>query len=153
MANEVGSQNLESKTDESKEIVSYKIKNFKASLLPLSFRNVIIAPFLNSLRYGNDLFKLIDKDIYYSVYGKYVELLMNRPNAQIKIALLEDEIVLGWSLSELKTLHYIWIKKDLRRQGIAKTLLPKEFDTISHITNKGLSIWATKFPEIKFNPF
>ena len=53
----------------------------------------------------------------------------------------------------MKTIHYIWVKNEVRRQGIGKALMPKEFDTISHITNKGISIWVNHFPEVKFNPF
>ena len=147
----MGHQILDTQTNESKE--SYKIRQYPASLLPEEFKNLIIAPFLNSLRYGNDLFKLIDKDIYYFTYGKYVESLLKRPLSIIKMAFLDDNTVLGWSLIESHTVHYVWVKKEVRRQGICNALLPKEFDKISHITNKGINIWVSKYPEVKFDPF
>lgn len=150
----MGDKVLELETNELKEVESsYRIRIYSTLLLPEEFKNLVIAPFLNSLRYGNDLFKLIDKDAYYKSYGKYIELLMKRPQAQVKLAMLSDETVLGWSLYEPNTLHYVWVKKEVRRQGIGRSLLPKEFDTITHITNKGISIWINKYPEVKFDPF
>lgn len=148
----MGDKTLEPETNEP-EKESYRIIIYPAIKLPEEFRNLIIGPFLNSLRYGNDMFKLIDKESYYNNYGRYVELLLQRPTAMVKLAQLDDETVLGWSLIEDQTLHYVWIKKEVRRQGIAKALMPKEFNTISHITNKGMNIWVNKFPLVRFNPF
>lgn len=147
----MGNKILEPTSDESQE--SYKIITYPGNQLPQDMRSLIIAPFLNSLRYGNDLFKLIDKNSYYSVYPKYIEALLRRDNSIIKTAALDDETILGWSLIENKTLHYIWVKKEVRRQGIGQSLLPKEFDVISHITNKGMNIWVSKYPKVRFDPF
>lgn len=108
---------------------------------------------MNSLRYGNDLFKLMDKDSYYEAYSRYIDSILHKPTSTIRIAALDDETVLGWSLSEDKIVHYVWVKKEVRRQGIARSLLPKEFDTITHITNVGMNIWVNKFPQVRFNPF
>lgn len=147
----MGNQKLELTTNEPQE--RYRLVPYKGTIIPSDLRNLIIAPFLNSLRYGNDLFKLIDKDAYYLAYGKYIELLLQRPDTQVKFAILNDDTVLGWCLTEEKILHYIWVKKEVRRQGIARALLPHKFDTISHITNKGINIWAKHYPEVRFNPF
>lgn len=153
MANEMGNQILESETNEPKEVEHYKIIIHSGPKLPPEFKNLIIAPFLNSLRYGNDLFKLIDKESYYSAYSKYIEHLLDRATTTIYLAVLDDQTVLGWSMVGYKTIHYIWVKKEVRRQGIGRSLLPKEFDTITHITNVALNIWASKFPNVRFNPF
>lgn len=122
--------------------------------LPEEYKNVILAPFLNSLRYGNDMFKLIDKESYYSAYSKYINLLLQKPTTRVNFAQLKDDTVLGWCLYETSNiLHYTWVKKEVRRQGIGRAILPKEFDTITHITNKGLNIWINKFPTVRLNPF
>lgn len=146
----MGNQDLEPISDVSE---GYKVISYLGSHLPPEFTNVIIAPFINSLRYGNDLFKLVDQDSYYKAYSKYIGLLLMRPKSVIKLALLNDKTVLGWSLYEDEILHYVWVKKEVRRQGIARALLPMKFTSISHITNKGLNIWVNKFPEVRFNPF
>lgn len=153
MANELGDTKLEPKTDVSQEVENYKIVLYSGPKLPPEFKNLIIAPFLNTLRYGNDLFKLIDKDAYYSTYSKYIEHLLDRPTTTIYMAVLDDETVLGWSMVGYKAVYYVWVKKEVRRNGIGRSLLPKEFDTITHITNTGINIWVSKFPEVRFNPF
>lgn len=150
----MGNKTLESEANEF-EKNSYKIITFTSKTLPSDHKNIIIAPFLNSLRYGNDLFKLIDKDSYYDSYGKYIEALLNKINVRITIAMLDDDSILGWCLWDWvepnNILHYVWVKKEARRQGICKAILP-EFDMFTHITNVGINIW-TKNPEWRFNPF
>lgn len=154
MADELGNKNLESETNEFKEVEdNYKIITIPSSMLPDDYKNLIRAPFLNSLRYGNDLFKLVDRDSYFLNYSRYIEFLLQRQSLVVRAAVLIDETVLGWSIVEDKTLHYVWVKKELRRQGIGRSLLPKEFDTITHITNVGINIWVNKFPEVKFDPY
>ncbi len=148
MASDLGIAQMESQANE-----VAKIKSYKACDLPKDLRNLVIAPFLNSLRYGNDLFRLIDKDAYFYSYGKFVESLLKRPEAIIRLALLNDNTAIGWCLYENKVVHYLWVKQEVRRQGIGRSLLPKEFDTISHITNKGINVWVNKFPSVKFDPF
>lgn len=150
----MGDKELESKSEGTEEVSSgYTVKHYQAIHLPEEYRNLIRAPFLNSLRYGNDLYKLIDRDSYFVSYGKYIEHLLHRPLSVVALAILDDDTVLGWSLYEGTTLHYIWVKKEVRRQGIAKELIPDKFDVITHITNTGINIWVNKFPEVKFNPF
>lgn len=150
----MGDKKLEPETEKLEEVESsYRIVYHQGSKLPPDYKNLIVAPFLNSLRYGNDLYKLIDKDAYFLNYAKYIEVLLNRPMAIVKLATLKDETVLGWSLVEHKTVHYIWVKREVRRQGIGRSLLPKEFNTISHITHKGINIWVKHFPDVGFNPW
>lgn len=151
----MGDKELESKPDEPKED-GYKVITYTNKTFPCDFRNLIIAPFLNSLRYGNDLFKLIDKEGYYLAYGKYIDSLLNKSNIRMTLAILEDGSVLGWCLWEwsepTNIVHYVWVKKEARRNGICKSLLPLEFGVITHITNKGLTLW-NKYPDARLNPF
>lgn len=152
MANEMGSEDLEPFTNEPEENF-YTIVKYDSNNLPKDLKNLVLAPFLNTLRYGNDLFKLIDKNAYYDNYARYIHILLARPNSKITIATLSDDTAIGWCLWENKTVHYVWVKSEVRRQGIANAILPKDFDTISHITNKGINIWVSKFPNVRFNPF
>lgn len=150
----MGSEELEPEAEKLEEVESsYRIVYHQGSKLPVTHINLVRAPFLNSARDGNDLYKLIDRDIYYLNYSKYFDTLLHRPMTIVKMATLKDGTVLGWSLVEHKTVHYVWVKKEVRRQGICRALLPKEFDTISHITHKGINIWVKHFPEVNFNPW
>lgn len=154
MADQMGGKNLESTSKGTKKVESgYVIKTHAANVLPDEYKNLIKAPFLNSLRYGNDLYKLIDKEAYFTSYGNYIEHLLKRPRSMVSLAVLDDGTILGWSLYEGSTLHYVWVKKEVRRQGIAKELLVNKVNTISHITNTGINIWVNKMPEVIFNPF
>lgn len=147
----MGDQSLEHPADGPEN--SYKIIVYKTLELPQEYHNLIIAPFLNSLRYGNDLFKLIDKQAYFTSYSKYIQLLLQRPNAQVKLAILSDRTVIGWSMVEKNIVHYVWVKKEVRRNGVGRSLLPKEFDTITHVTNKAIGIWVNYYKDVKFDPF
>ena len=73
-----GIKKLELKANEPEEKDFYRIIPYPSLEMPQEYRNLVIAPFLNSLRYGNDLFKLIDKDSYYLTYPKYIELLLQK---------------------------------------------------------------------------
>ena len=147
----MGNQKLEAKTNEPEED-SYKVIAYKGNALPEEYLNLIRAPFLTSLRYGNDLFKLIDQDAYYKTYNKYLESILKRNQTVVRLAALDDKTILGWSLSEPNLLHYVWVKKEVRRQGIMQSLLP-EFTTFSHITNKWIPIWNKYHFDARFNPF
>lgn len=118
------------------------------------YKNAIISKWLRSLKSNNDYFKLIDREAYFKVYPFYIETILQRPNAIIKVAVLSDDHdnLLGFSVIEGSTLHYIQVHKLQRRLGIGKSLMPKEFKYFTHITKNGLMLWP-KYPLAKFNPF
>lgn len=151
----MGNRILEPETNEPEgEIESnYRIVYFMGTKLPPEYKSVIMAPFLRTLRDGNDFYKLIDHDAYFLNYPKYINIILQRPMMLVKMAMLKDNTVLGWALVEHKTVHYVWVKKEVRMQGICRALLPKEFDTISHITNRAINIWVKHFPDVRLNPF
>lgn len=134
---------------------SYKIISFKASNFPETYRNMIYSKWLRSLRYGNEYFSLIDPKIYFEVYESYINSLLKRPLSIVKFAVLTDDpdVVLGWSLIEDNKLHYVYVQKDMRGQGIAQELCKEPFDTITHITLKALNIWNKHYKHVIFNPF
>lgn len=149
----MGDQGLEPGADDISEN-SYQIISYKGPELPAGYLNAVRAPFINQLRSGNELFKLIDHETYFKVYSPYVELLIKRPHAIVRLAELSDHTVLGWALYEKNCLHFVWVKNEVRRQGIAKSLLPEGIEWFSHITNRGMSIWAKPgYEHLRFNPF
>lgn len=134
---------------------SYKVLKFKGPDTPEQFRNMLFSEFLRSLRFGNEYFKLIDPEPYFQVYHAYFSALLARPESVVKIAVLsdDDDVALGWSLSEPDKLHYVYVKKDYRKIGIARSLVTEQFSRFSHLTRIGISLWTSKFPLSKFNPF
>lgn len=124
--------------------------------LPEEYRNLVLVKWMRTLRFGNDFFKLIESSAYFSSYQEYIKKLLQRPQCIVRIACLTEDpdVILGFSVSEPDTLHYVWCEKDSRRKfGIARALTQFPFSTFTHLTNVGMSIWSKKFPEAKFNPF
>lgn len=129
---------------------SYRVVIYKASDLPLIYKPLIFSNFLLSLRSGNPLFKRADKDIYFKYYHLFIESLLARPQSEVRLAILEQDpdLVFGWALTEPDTLHYIYVPKAYRQNGIARQLLKDhEFDTITHVTDMNL------FRDKNYNPW
>lgn len=145
---------LHSPADESKA-ASYKVVKYSASELPLTYRNMVISKYLRSLRAGNDFFKLVVPEAFFSVHGPYFELLLLRPEAKIRLAVLSDDpdVALGWSLTEGPKLHYVWVGGIHRRQGIGSALIREDITVLTHITKFFFPIWHNKFPKAVFNPY
>lgn len=120
-----------------------------------SYKAMIYSDWMKSLRFGNDWFKLIDSDRYYRGYGAIIRQLMAKPETMVRLAVLVDDpdTCLGWVIHEGGTLHYAFVKKDFRRQGIAKALLPKSIARITHLTKIGQAIRRAKFHDTVFDPF
>lgn len=114
----------------------------------------IFATWLRGLRYGNSWFELIESVVYFKVYHDFIESILNRPTTVIKIACLKDdpEVILGYSVYSGTSLHWVFVKKAWRSIGIARSLVPTNTTTVTHMTNVGLSI-LKKHKNVIFNPF
>ncbi len=71
---------------------SYKIIKFKASEVPEQYHVMLESRFLRSLKNGNEYFKLIERKPYFLVYRAYFRTLLSRPDAVIRLAVLDDVI-------------------------------------------------------------
>jgi GNAT superfamily N-acetyltransferase len=134
---------------------SYKVILFTGRL-PDSYRDLIYSKWLRSLRFGNEYFKLIDSDSYYSAYAKHIGAILQSPDVCVRLAVIADDpdVVLGFSVCRVRTLDYVHVHKDQRRQGIGTALVPKDIKIITHLTNTGASIWASHTShKVIFNPF
>lgn len=110
---------------------------------------------LNGLRGGNDLFKEIEINRYYRYYRSVIKFLMERYEVTKKIACLEEDedVLLGYSITEGDTLHWIYVKPHWRKFGIGNNLLPDKIKKVTHLTNMGKSILKKKYPDAIFDPF
>lgn len=117
-------------------------------------KDFIFATWLRGLRYGNSWFELIDSVIYYKVYHDAIDFILNNPKITIKVACLKDdpEVILGYTVYKGPRLDWVFVKKAWRKIGIAKSLIPKDISSVTHITNVGLSI-LKKHKNVRFNPF
>ncbi len=134
---------------------SYKIVSYHGNRVPEAYQNLIFSKWLRSLRYGNDYYKLIEVGAYYRTYHHYLALVLQNPSAVVNLAVLSDDpdVVLGFSVSRGNILDYVHVQKDMRKLGIGTKLVPKEIDTVTHLTKTGLTIWGSKYKTWNFNPF
>lgn len=150
----MGNKELHANATE-QEVASYKVISFHGNELPEQYVGLVYSKWMRSLRYGNDFFKMIDSDSYYEAYESYIRTTLNRPSSLVRLGVLadDDDVVLGFSVSRWPILDYIHVHRDFRRSGIGTHLVPTGIETITHITNTGLSIWGSKYGRVKFNPF
>lgn len=116
--------------------------------------NFILATWLRGLKYGNDWFDAIDSETYFRVYGAFIEKIIGDKNSTVSVACLKDDpdVILGYSVTTGKSLVWVFIKKSWRNIGIAKSLVPKTIEKVTHLTSVGRSI-LRKNPDVKFDPF
>ncbi len=116
-------------------------------------KNFIMATWLRGLYHGNMWFNLIPRDIYFKHYNKVVEAILAKPTTTIKIACLKDdpEVILGYSVYENNNLHWVQTKAAWRNIGIAKSLIPTNITTITHVSKVGVTLSIRK--NLLFNPF
>lgn len=134
---------------------TYKILSFPGKDLPTEYKGLVFSKWLRSLRYGNQLFKLMDSISYFQSYHHYIENLLQKPDSKISLAVLSEDkdVVLGFSVHRGRILDYIHVHQDQREHGIGNKLLPKDIREITHITKLGTLLWKKKHPDWKFNPF
>lgn len=134
---------------------TYSVLAYPAKDLPKQYTNMVKSKWMRSLRYGNDYFKMVDSNQYYFAYQRYIDMLLQRHNAVIRLAVLSDDhdVVLGWSMIRDDKLDYVWVDAMQRNKGIATALVPVPINTFTHMTKAALSIWTKKLSHAIFNPF
>jgi len=133
---------------------TYQIVKVPAHTLKPEICNYLKKSFAQNLRNKNEYFKLIRPDAYWEIYPKYIQALINKPTTQVSIAIMEEDTILGWSMYDGHVLHFVHVRKDIRMQGFATQLIPKDITEFTHITNEALRIWPKeKFKHLTFNPF
>jgi hypothetical protein len=117
-------------------------------------KNFILATWLRGLYYGDSWFSQIPKDAFMAHYHTFLEALLNRPGVQVMVCCLkdDDDVILGYSVLGLDSLHWVFVKSAWRKIGIGRSLVPTNIKTVSHLTQVGRSL-LRKVPGVAFNPF
>lgn len=112
----------------------------------------VMSTWLKSLYYGNQYFRQIDKDAFFTNYADYIGKLLQQPGCFIRIACLHDDsdVILAYSVTSQDTVHFCYTKKVWRRQGLAKALC-QGAKRVSQITKVGNEIRLKK--KLTFNPW
>lgn len=137
------------------ELGTVQTRAYKAKELPEQYVNFVRDRWLKTYKKCNKFMRLVDPASYYAAYPKYINSVLSRPNATVRLASLADDedVLLGFSVSEGATLHYVNVPLDYRSQGIGRMLVPFVVERFSHLTETGMVLWTKKYPQAVFNPF
>lgn len=119
--------------------------------------NFIMSTFLRGIYYGEGFFSRTPKALFMDRYKRVVQALVISPDILITVACLPEDsnVVLGYAVlnSTLDTVSFIYVKKDWRNKGIAKSLIPQSFKYIvpQHVTKLGWEL-LRKY-DVTENPF
>jgi GNAT superfamily N-acetyltransferase len=100
-------------------------------------RSLVYATWLRSYQAASPQTKHVPREIYFREHHKVLDGIFAR-SPTIKLATMPDDsnVVFGWAVTENDTVHYVYVKPDFRRYGIARALLahvPRPF-TYTHWT-------------------
>jgi len=119
----------------------------------------IMSTWLKGLLFGGDgIWRKIPSDIYYSNQHKIMERILTSPVTKVKVACLREDadVILGYAVyrqaAEVTVLDWVFVKRDWRSIGIAKSLCPPKIDSVTFLSRVGEAILAKK-AKIVFNPF
>lgn len=88
---------------------------------------------------------------FYKYYHDIISKIIESPIAKITIACLQDDddIILGYSVSEPQTLHWVYVKPAWRGIGLCQDLVPQDTATVTHMTYMGFKV---KPNHVEFKP-
>ena len=135
---------------------TFSVLMFPGHHLPEHYKGLVFGNWMTSLKASNDFFRLIDRTYYKKMQKLNIERILNHSLSIVRLAALSDDhdVVLGWSLIQGNTLHYVYVNTDLRGQGIATKLVPCPLDImcITAISRPATSVWNKKLPHAIFTP-
>lgn len=120
----------------------------------------IYETWLKSYRLDSSLGRLTRSSIFFENYRTVVDKILQDSNTDIACLREDEDIILGYLVSEDKILHYSFVKEAFRKIGIAKSLvLHREVDGI--LKHKDFKITHETFHverivdkyELEFNPY
>lgn len=118
--------------------------------------NFIFSTWCKGLLGGNDFYRMIDPKAFYENYGEFLKRKLAKPGVLVLIACLKEtpDVIIGYSVTEkikgLNVVHWVYVKKDWRRIGIAKEILPSQIHIATSMTKLAKQI---KPKGLVFNPF
>jgi hypothetical protein len=118
--------------------------------------NFIYSTALSGLYYGDSWFSKIKKMIFINTYREILKTVLAKPTTQVRVACIKDDPdeIKGYCIlvNNGSALMWVFVKKDWRKQGIAKALVPDTVTEVTNLTHLG-EILLKKYPHVSFNPF
>jgi GNAT superfamily N-acetyltransferase len=121
-----------------------------------SDENFIFSTALAGLYYGDSWFSKIKKAVFINHYRKILQDILAKPSTRVRVACIKEDPdeIKGYAVlvNHEKALMWIFVKKDWRKNGIAKALVPITVTEVTNLTTLG-AILMKKYPQLSFNPF
>jgi GNAT superfamily N-acetyltransferase len=118
--------------------------------------NFIYSTALSGLYYGDSWFSKIKKMIFINTYREILKAILAKPTTEVRVACIKDDPdeIKGYCIlvNNGSALMWVFVKKDWRKQGIAKALVPDTVTEVTNLTHLG-EILIKKYPHVSFNPF
>jgi hypothetical protein len=114
--------------------------------------------FLHSSMFSNlrSIFRKMNVEPANSIYtpsaDKHFAALLKRADTCVAYSELEPKMVIGYSVFEGPTLHWIFLKGTFRRQGIGTKLLPSGVHQYTHMPTPIAKQWFNRLG-LRYNPF
>lgn len=118
--------------------------------------NFVFKSALEGIYYGSTLLSKIKKIIFLSHYRNILRNEMALSTTRVKIACIASDPneIKGFSIlvNNEKALMWVFVKKDWRKHGMARALVPDTVVEVTNLSPVGESI-IKKYPHVSFNPF
>lgn len=115
----------------------------------------VCSTFLRNLYYSSTFWKQCRKDKFMEFYHVFIERLLSKPTTETVILCLndDDDVIIGYSIiTPENVLHFVYVKRDWRRNGFSNLLVPNTIKIITHLTDLGDTIYRKK-RHLEFDPF
>lgn len=98
---------------------------------------------------------MVESNVYYEKYSRYLDTLMARPESKIRLAVLTDDhdVALAFCVHREKILDYVHVHYACRGARIATHLVPEKISCITHYTYMGARFVTNRYGGFKFNPY
>lgn len=123
-------------------------------------KDFIYASWLESYRNSSVMTKRIRDSEYYAGQHAVIDSIMSRKSTHISIAADVNDLsfIHGYIVSEPLVVHFCFVKKKLRKAGIAKTLfnfsgLPDDIVYFTHWTDPMESLVNRKDVRLVYDPY
>ena len=118
--------------------------------------NFIKATWLNGIYYGGTFLSKMEKNLFMTHYSSILDNYLHSKATNIKLAVLKDdpEIIIGYVAyrninPEFSVLDYVFVKKNYRKSGFSKVLIPSNAKYCTILTALG----AKYIKNLQLNPF
>lgn len=118
--------------------------------------NFIFSTWVKGMASGTEYNALINRQQFVYHFGEFVKKRVLSPGILIMVAALKEneDVILGYSVvqrvKDKNALHWVYVKREWRRLGLMKDLLPSQIDFVTSMTKVGKKL---KPKHIEYNPF